>query len=826
MMVGLSCYDVNYHLVRTLAQQLKRQAPAIPIVVGGPSATFSDQRILRDCDAFDICARSYAEETSHDLVRWRRREMVLQNIPGITFRSSGQIVRNADRPMPARPAHLPLFPVKAPSNQSAFIDTGGALDAFPDPYVGGFIPPERVSDVGLITSRGCTFACTFCNFSAMSGRSFATHSLEHQLRVFDFLESKLMGPGRTLVTINDDNFSLQGKRFHELLQRMKARRYRKLSFWAEMRTEPMNDESFGLLRDAGFEEVNFGLESGSPRVLAAMKKVRSSGWLNDGYSKECSFLERIAWAVKRSRDNGIRTTVSVILGAPGETAAEGLATLQYVEQLGVDSYAHNFLGVGDGTELATTYANWGIGVEYPADRILPPVTKLPYDVYQLKILQHDRAWLAMTGFELRQASLLLTGVGHLPLSAARPRNFGRGGSGRVREAEISSAFEESGPVLSIDEEAADSETAEWLARAMPLRMSVWLVHRRKDTKRKAQVLFNFAGTPLSELNALREIEATNAKRAYRVNEFSSSAPPYNTRILTVTAPGTPGSLQGDKAAADSKEAVVFSIDDMEELATVLKMVPRAETQFSVDRRIVNSRVAFQDSCRWCSGECPATKLNRLLVSADKSVRPCLDGQPVGRVGEDPEVLRARLMVISETERSRRGCSTCSARASCSQCLFPYPLTVEEYCDIQRLRPAVRGFFDGLILARGLLDSHLLDRQRSELTLTSLCLLQEGSVGTSRGSIPLSTCILLGDGKSGEGAFIYSQRYQFVAELPAVAYLALCALARRARQTATAFDQSFESGPASFDPASILDPSLATTTGKLPETSEREDVEFR
>ncbi|YCI07134.1 B12-binding domain-containing radical SAM protein (plasmid) [Ensifer sp. D2-11] len=825
LMVGFSCYDVNYHLVRILAREIKRQGPEVPIVVGGPSATFSDQLIMQDCDVIDVCARSYAEESCLDLVRWRQGEIDLQSIQGISYRAGGQVIRNRDRPMPVRPVSAASTLVDAPSDESAFKETGGALDAYPDPYVGGFIPPKRVSDVGLITSRGCTFACTFCNFSAMSGRSFATHSLEYQLRVFDFLNSELTGPGRTLVTINDDNFSLQGKRFHELLRRMKDRRYGNLSFWAEMRTEPMNDESFRLLRAAGFVEINFGLESGSPKVLAAMKKVRSSGWQRDSYAKESAFLERIAWAVRQSRESGIRTTVSVILGAPDESEAEGLATLQFVEELQVDTYAHNFLGVGDGTELAATYADWGISVEYPIDRVLPAVTTLPYDVHQLRILKNDRAWLAMTGFELRQATLLLTGVGHLPISAPRPRSFGRGGSGRLPDDDVAAPLEESGPVLGIAEIAADEETAEWLADTMPLYMSVWLIHRQVERKRNVQVLFNLAGVPIPELNALRETEAANAKRAFRVNEFSATAPAYNTRVLKVMPPGTPGVLHDHDAETDAKEAVIFSIDDMEELSTVLDLAPQGtEAEFSIDRGLINSRVAFQDSCRWCSGTCPATKLNRLLVSATKSIQPCLNGGPIGRVGEKLQVLRSRATAMFETERLKRGCSTCSARASCSQCLFPHPLTVDEYCHVQRTRPALTSLFDGLILARGLLDGQFLDSRRDELIITSLRLLQEGSIETSRGSIPLSTCVLLGDGANDGIAFIYSQRHQFVAQLPTEAYQPLRALVREARQTAggpTSRNRSSNEIRKILSPASISAPSLARDIGPILPTASPE-----
>ena len=369
LMVGFSCYDTNYHLVRLLADEIRRQSPAIPIVFGGPSATFSDALIMSDCKAVDICCRSYAEDAALDLVRWSRGEMDLRDIDGITYRIGARIVRNPERAVSPRPL---LESKRAPDSATPAAqlakhhDKASALDAYPDPYVSGFIPPHRVSDIGLVTSRGCTFACTFCNFSAMSGWSVETHSLKHQMQVFEFLNEALKGEkNKTLVTINDDNFSLQGKRFHELLRLMSDAAFENLSFWAEMRTEPLRDETFDLLSRAGFHEINFGLESAVPRVLAAMKKVRSSGWERDGYKKEELFLDRIAWAVEKARAADIRTTVSVIFGGPTETPDDGRVTLDYIKRIGVDSYAHNFMVVGDGTELAETFLTFGLALQLP-----------------------------------------------------------------------------------------------------------------------------------------------------------------------------------------------------------------------------------------------------------------------------------------------------------------------------------------------------------------------------------------------------------------------------------------------------------------------------
>ncbi|MEM2975682.1 MAG: cobalamin-dependent protein, partial [Candidatus Bathyarchaeia archaeon] len=40
--IGFTCYDSNYYMVKMLAHLFKRERHNLPIIVGGPTATFSD----------------------------------------------------------------------------------------------------------------------------------------------------------------------------------------------------------------------------------------------------------------------------------------------------------------------------------------------------------------------------------------------------------------------------------------------------------------------------------------------------------------------------------------------------------------------------------------------------------------------------------------------------------------------------------------------------------------------------------------------------------------------------------------------------------------
>ena len=774
-LVGFSCYDANYHIVRLLAEEVRRQAPHIPIILGGPSATFSDTKILHDCLAIDICCRSYAEETALDLARWSRGEIELSGIAGISYRAGTKLMRNDDRnDRPKARADDAKGAVIFDQIERGFVDTGGTLDVYPDPYMAGYLPATRVSDIGMVTSRGCTYACTFCNFSAMSGWGVATHSLTRTLEIFDFLDSAMSRRDRkTLVTINDDNFSLQGKRFHALLAEMAGRSYEHLEFWAEMRTEPLKNETFGQLRAAGFAEINFGLESAVPHVLAAMKKVRSTGWERDNFEKERKYLERIAWAVKSARSANVRTTVSAIFGAPLETIEDGQQTLDFIQEIGVDSYAHNFMVVGDGTELADNHRQFGLSNETPSHRILPPVTRTAYDVYQLPILEHDRSWLPMSGMEMRQASLLFSGIGQLPGQRARPRKNGRGGSGRT-DLISQNQSGQSGPVVSVAEASVTQDVFRWLALAMPMNHSLWLSHSSAGGKSDADHLIALHRVSVPELNTLRMTTRSDDVAVYRVSEFSRNAPDENTRHLAFVS--LHALLAGDPEIPP-RSTVVFETDDPRDVSALKALAPLTgfDGRWLITQKFAATRLTARDNCRWCSSGCPASRLERLIVREDSTVRTCHSGDAIGSVGDSMDVLTARTTDLTSAMQIERGCATCSVQDTCAKCLFTGPLSAAEYCTIQTSKPALRAFFDGLAGLQGLRDSETLANEHGDIVLYSLVEMDGTITGADR-VIPLNRCVMIVP-STGAKTFLYSHQDALFMHLPQEEGLALLSLLR-------------------------------------------------
>lgn len=774
--VGFSCYDGNYFYVKLLAEKLRRMSSGIAIVCGGPTASFSDDLILGDCSAVDVVVRSYGEETTLDLVRWKRGARDLRDIAGISYRENGSVIRMPNR---AQKADAPS--VVQVATRSAFGDSRQnreppiSLDAFPDPYVEGYIPADRVADIGIVTSRGCAFACTFCNFAAMSDRKVYYQSIEKVLEIFRFFERQFEGCGeRKLVTINDDNFSMHKVRFHDLLRSIAAERFKNLAFWAEMRVEPLEQASFPLLAAAGFQEINFGLESGDPRVLAISKKVRPAGAANDGYAKEKSYIDKIEFSVNQLREHGIKTCVSVIFGLPGETLEEGERTLEIVRRLNLTRYAHNYITVRLGTELARTYREHGIETETVPGRALPLTTRPSYDVHAIEVLAHDESQLPIRGILLQDSVVLFSGMGHFAGRNRRVRESGRGGQGLVTRDEKTQIH---GPVplLMVERFPADRDaTVRWLADSKPLASMIWMDERAGDYA-SVELSLASGGVPTLEALWLRRTEPSSMEPRTSIGGMALAA--TRSVVSLIDRSVNDLALQRARTVGSDAEADCVSLVAVQDIGKFSSAFATGESGlcWRVPRAAIARRLFVRDGCRWSSSECPAPAGLRWFVN-DGAIRACPPGASLGTVGLDVALsgLQESASARAEETRRARSCATCSAKEHCSKCVDTAPFDADTFCRIKRGKHDISHLLDGLALGHSLLDAEE-GRLPPDPSFAILSLKGAGGVvETPTGCFPLASCILFCS-ESSDYSYLHSARHQHLARLSQAQHEIICAL---------------------------------------------------
>ncbi len=313
--VGVTSTTLTYKSATEIAKTAKQACPDSLIILGGPHVTVLDEQTLREQPEVDIVVRGEGEQTLLELVDLASKSSMkaLNKVAGITFRKNGQIVQTPDRP---------------------FIQD---IDELPYPAFNHFqISKYRLfgkTYLPVITSRGCPFQCTFCLASRMCGKRFRARTPKNVVDELEFLRDTY---GADAFSFYDDTFTFDRKRAREICEEMKSRKV-DLQWDCRTRVDRITKKDLAILRDANCQLIHFGVESGSQKMLNAMKKGTT--------------VEQNARAIKWAKEVGILAAISVVIGYPGETPEMLQQTLDFIRKTRPD-YVYMCVAIPyPGTEL-------------------------------------------------------------------------------------------------------------------------------------------------------------------------------------------------------------------------------------------------------------------------------------------------------------------------------------------------------------------------------------------------------------------------------------------------------------------------------------------
>ncbi len=167
-------------------------------------------------------------------------------------------------------------------------------------------------------SRGCTFSCGFCETKKLWGNINRQFSPQ---RVMDEVNDLVTKYGARGIYFINDNFTLRKKEtaeFCDLLIKSKL----DLEWVCDTRVDLVNPEILAKMASAGCKTIWFGVESGSQRVLEHINRRIT--------------LEQTENAFKMCRKAGIQVACSFMLGMPGETKEDLMASYRFAEKLNAD----------------------------------------------------------------------------------------------------------------------------------------------------------------------------------------------------------------------------------------------------------------------------------------------------------------------------------------------------------------------------------------------------------------------------------------------------------------------------------------------------------
>lgn len=277
----------------------------IPVVAGGPDPSSGPEIYLRSGHV-DAVARGEGEVAGVELARHFAQSdpADLHDIPGLSFRENGDIVSTADRPYIMDLDTVP-YPARDLTDWRAYAATTRRF--------------HGVSQTTVMTARGCPFRCTWC-CKPVFGEKYRHRSAGNV--VGELLELKQRYRPE-MIRFADDIFTINRRKFLELADAIETAEAQ-IPFECLSRVDLVDEEVLRRLKDIGCRKILYGVESGSQRVLDAMKKGIT--------------VEEVHEISRLTRRLGIEQYWFLIYGYPPEDVHDLRLTIDMIRRLQPDDY--------------------------------------------------------------------------------------------------------------------------------------------------------------------------------------------------------------------------------------------------------------------------------------------------------------------------------------------------------------------------------------------------------------------------------------------------------------------------------------------------------
>lgn len=313
-LVGITCNSGNMDAVALLVKRLKRFD--FPVVLGGSHPTVLPEQSISYTSA-DMVAVGEGELTLVRLLDTLSQRGTLGEIPSLAWRNGNDIVVNP---------------------KGNLIDS---IDGLPIPDRSFVRRADYYGEV-LMTGRGCPFNCAYCASRNIWGKSVRLRSRESIIQELKTLaklaESAAVElPGRRIVKVVDDTFTVNRKRTITLLEEIIQEGLNSFEFTGGVRADTLDENVVGKMREANFRRVTLGVESGSPKILKMIRKGETN--------------EDVKRALRLLREAGIRSHAFFMIGFPDETNEDMEMSKRLILEAQPDYVEINMVTPYPGTDL-------------------------------------------------------------------------------------------------------------------------------------------------------------------------------------------------------------------------------------------------------------------------------------------------------------------------------------------------------------------------------------------------------------------------------------------------------------------------------------------
>ncbi len=233
--------------------------------------------------------------------------------------------------------------------------------------------PDSHGMAYLETSRGCPLGCIYCRYAQFRRQISFLRAAEVKKHV-----KILIDRGAREVRFVDPVFNANPE-FQEILRALlRLNSSRSIAFFAEIRADLLTPDEISLLAEAGFSEVEAGVQSLDPLVLRRIHRPVRFGPLE----KNLHLLF----------DHGIRVTIDLMYGLPGQSMGDVETSLSWAwrfRQAHVQCLQTLLL---PGTELAERHRSWKTRADHvPPYGVASTSTMSREDIRTIEALIHDKS---------------------------------------------------------------------------------------------------------------------------------------------------------------------------------------------------------------------------------------------------------------------------------------------------------------------------------------------------------------------------------------------------------------------------------------------------
>ncbi len=288
--------------------RLKKHGPSVKIIANGDVFFEDPEKILAEHNCIDAVILDFISE---DVIYYLKNEG--EKASNMLYKKNGSIV-NRKRPVPVAGG---TFSLPIPRHE-LFLNRNYRF-----PFA------KHYPFTAVLTNFGCPFKCTFCIANTLGFRYRPAEEVYKELLYITKL-------GIREVFFEDMTFGLPKQNVVRLLGLMISGKL-DIGWTCFSRVDIVDREMLALMKMAGCHTIMFGVESASEDILRK-------------YQKGCT-KEKIKEIFVVSRDIGIKTVGTFILGLLEDDHASVLETIRFAKEIDCDYASFNIAVPRPGTGL-------------------------------------------------------------------------------------------------------------------------------------------------------------------------------------------------------------------------------------------------------------------------------------------------------------------------------------------------------------------------------------------------------------------------------------------------------------------------------------------